>query len=161
MPREIRSYDYVNHPYERVREALRADPAGVFRAATKAASSRAEALAADLRVTIAGVEVGRAVAITVHEITERPREATSPPVTRLELEWEATQSPRLFPFMRAVLAIYPLTPSETQLDLSGQYEPPMGALGGAVDTLVGHRIAEASVHRFLTDVGAHLRASLA
>jgi hypothetical protein len=35
MPRqEIRSYDYVNHPYAKVREALVADPAGIFRAAT-------------------------------------------------------------------------------------------------------------------------------
>ena len=50
---------------------------------------------------------------------------------------------------------------ETQLDFSGQYEPPLGAVGDAVDALVGHRIAEASVHRFVTDVARYLREHLA
>ena len=53
--------------------------------------------------------------------------------------------------MTAVLAVYPLTATETQLDFSGQYDPPLGAVGDAVDALVGHRIAEASVHRFVTE----------
>ena len=40
--REIRSYDYVNHPYERVRDALRQNALTVFQSATKAAASRAQ-----------------------------------------------------------------------------------------------------------------------
>ena len=43
--REIRCYDYVNHPYERVREALGGDAEALFSAATKAASTRAESAA--------------------------------------------------------------------------------------------------------------------
>jgi hypothetical protein len=39
--REIRSYDYVNRPYERVRDALRENALTVFQSATKAAASRA------------------------------------------------------------------------------------------------------------------------
>jgi hypothetical protein len=35
--REIRSYDYVNRPYERVRDALRQNALTVFQSATKAA----------------------------------------------------------------------------------------------------------------------------
>jgi hypothetical protein len=62
--------------------------------------------------------------------------------------------------MSAELSIYPLTATETQLDFLGRYEPPLGAVGGAVDAVVGHRIAEASVHRFLSDVAAYLRRSL-
>jgi hypothetical protein len=77
------------------------------------------------------------------------------------LEWEAAKMPRLFPFMKAELAIYPLTATETQLDLSGHYEPPLGLLGDAMNAIAGHRIAEASVHRFLTDVAAYLRKALA
>ena len=38
--REIRSYDYVNRPYERVRDALRQNALTVFQSATKAAASR-------------------------------------------------------------------------------------------------------------------------
>ena len=33
--REIRSYDYVNCPYERVRDALRQDALTLFQSATK------------------------------------------------------------------------------------------------------------------------------
>ena len=40
--REIRSYDYVNRPYERVRDALRQNALTVFQSATKAAASRAQ-----------------------------------------------------------------------------------------------------------------------
>ena len=80
---------------------------------------------------------------------------------RLMLEWEAAKSPHLFPFMRAELSIYPLTATETQLDFSGYYNPPFGPLGNVINTLVGHRIAEVSVHRFVTDVAGYLRTTLA
>jgi len=85
----------------------------------------------------------------------------SGPVTRLFLEWEAATAPRLFPLMKAELSIYPLTSTETQLDFLGLYEPPLGALGRAVNAVVGHRIAEASVHRFINEVAEHLRQRLA
>lgn len=157
--REIRCYDYVNHPYEAVRDALSMNPYAVFQAATRGAASRAESIASELRVNIGGLEVAKEIAIVVHNIEEEA--STSSPITRLHLEWEAAESPRLFPLMRAELSIYPLTSTETQLDFAGLYEPPAGALGGAVDSLVGHRIAEVSVHRFVADVATYLRSNLA
>ena len=54
----------------------------------------------------------------------------------------------------------PSVRTETQLDFEGDYEPPLGLIGNAVDSVIGHRIAEASVHRFVTDVATHLRDSL-
>jgi len=156
--REIRCYDYVNHPYERVRDALGEDALAVFQAATTGAASRAESIASQLRVNIAGLEVAKEIAIAVKNIEESV--SHSSPTTRLQLEWEAAESPRLFPLMRAELSIYPLTQTETQLDFAGLYEPPAGALGGAIDSIVGHRIAEVSVHRFVADVAAFLRKSL-
>jgi hypothetical protein len=158
--REIRCYDYVNHPYEEVREALSSDALAVFGSATKVAASRARSVASALHVNIGGVEVGTDIAISVNKIEERPGEIKSPPVTKLELEWEAAKMPRLFPFMKAELSVYPLTATETQLDFSGHYEPPLGPLGSAMDAIAGHRIAEASVHRFLTDVADYLRTEL-
>lgn len=74
------------------------------------------------------------------------------PVTRLQLEWQAVKIPSLFPFMKAELSIYPLTRTETQLDFSGFYEPPLGAVGKAVNAIIAHRMAELSVHRFVSDV---------
>jgi hypothetical protein len=158
--RNIRCYDYVNHPYEQVRDALSKDALAVFQLATKAAASRARSIASALRVDIGGIGVEADIKISVKTIEEKAPKATPASVTRLQLEWEAARMPRLFPLMKADLFIYPLTATETQLDFVGFYEPPLGALGKAVNAIVGHRIAEVSVHRFVDDVAGYLRQSV-
>lgn len=158
--REIRSYDYVNHPYERVRDALRQNALTVFQSATKAAASRAQSIAAELHVDLGGIGVKTDINISVRSIEETV-DATSTPTTRLVLEWEAATMPRLFPLMKGELSVYPLTSTETQLDFSGVYEPPFGTVGTVMNAIVGHRIAEVSVHRFVSDVAGYLRQALA
>ncbi|HEV2297015.1 MAG TPA: hypothetical protein VGR72_00675 [Candidatus Acidoferrales bacterium] len=159
--REIRFYDYVNHPYERVRDELRQNALTVFQSATRVAASRAETVAAELHVDVGGIGVKTDIKISVKNVEEKIKNALPAPATRLLLEWEAATLPRLFPLMKAELAIYPLTATETQLDFLGFYEPPFGAVGKAMNAIVGHRIAEASVHRFVSDVAGYLRRSLA
>lgn len=156
----IRVYDYVNQPYDKVRAAIESDANEVFRNATKVAALRAKSVASELHVNIAGIEVGADIEITVTGIENTQKAVTSPETTRIELEWEAATMPRLFPFMKAELAIYPLTSTETQLDLRGNYEPPLGIVGSVIDAAVGNRIAEASVHQFISDVAAYLRNEL-
>jgi len=158
--REIRSYDYVNCPYERVRDALRQNALAVFQTATKAAASRAQSVAAELHVDFGGIGVKTDINISVRNVEEKI-DATSTPTTRLLLEWEAATMPRLFPLMKGELSVYPLTSTETQLDFSGIYEPPFGAVGKTMNAIIGHRIAEVSVHRFVTDVAGYLRQTLA
>jgi hypothetical protein len=158
--REIRCYDYVNHPYAQVRDALSRDAPAVFQSATKAANSRAQSIASELRVDISGIALEADIVISVKKVEEQTPDMASP-VTRLQLEWQAAKMPGLFPLMKAELAIYPLTASETQLDFSGLYEPPFGAVGKAMDAIAGYRIAEVSVHRFVNDVAGYLRRALA
>ncbi len=62
-----------------------------------------------------------------------------------------------FPLMSARLSAWPMTSTETQLELEGEYEPALGALGTALDAVLGHRIAEASVDRLLQDVLEQVR----
>ena len=157
--REIRCYDYVNHPYEQVRDALIKDPLRVFQAATRAAASRAQSIASELRVDLGGMGFEADIVIEIKKIEEQNREIQVP-ITRIELGWRAAKMPALFPLMNGELAIYALTGSETQLDFRGVYEPPLGALGKALDAIAGHRIAEVSVHRFVDDVAGHLRRTL-
>ena len=159
-PREIRSYDYVNHPYQRVRDALQKDAPAVFQSATKSAVSRAQSVATELHVDFGGIGIKADVKVSVKNIEEKIDTMPSP-TTRLLLEWEASTMPGLFPLMKAELSIYPLTPNETQLDFLGHYEPPFGALGKTINAIAGHRIAEVSVHRFLGDVAGYLRQTLA
>ena len=152
--REIRCYDYVNRPYAQVRDALTKDALGLFQSATKAAASRARSVASGLHVDLGGIGVEADITISVKSTEEKGS------ATHLHIEWEAATMPRLFPLMKAEVSIYPLTSTETQLDFLGVYEPPLGAVGKAVNAIVGHRIAEASVHRFVSDVAGYLRQSL-
>ena len=158
--REIRCYDYVNHPYERVRDVLNRNALTVFQSATKTADSRAQTVAAELRVDFGGIGVNTDIKIVVNSVDERVPGPGSIPVTRLKLEWEAATMPRLFPFMTGTISLYPLTSTETQLDFSGIYQPPLGTVGKTMNAIVGHRIAEASVHRFVSEVAGYLRQTL-
>ena len=161
MSKAISVYDYVNHPYQAVRDKLTTDAAEVFRNATKVAAMRAKSVASELHVNVAGIEVGTDIQISVKTVEETPKTSMSPPTTRINLEWKAAKMPGLFPFMKAELSVYPLTSTETQLSLTGNYEPPLGVLGDLIDSFVGHRIAEASVHQFITDIAVYLRKELA
>jgi hypothetical protein len=103
----------VNHLYDQVREALSKDAPAVFYSATKAATSRARLVAAELRIDIGGISLEADVRVSVNDVHEKGPEGISGPVTRLQLEWEATTAPRLFPIMTADLYIYPLTATKT------------------------------------------------
>ena len=46
----------------------------------------------------------------------------------------------------------------TQVVLRGTYDPPLGAVGRALDRTLFHRIAEASVKRFLDRIALALEA---
>ena len=158
--RKIRCYDYVNHPYGRVRDALTRNALRVFQSATKVAASRAQSVAAELRVDFGGIGVKTDIKIVIRSVEERVPGPISTPTTTLLLEWEAATVPRLFPLMKGELSVYPLTSTETQLDFSGIYDPPFGAVGKTVNAMVGHRIAEVSVHHFVSDVAGYLRQAL-
>jgi hypothetical protein len=132
----------------------------VFESATKTAANRARSVAAELRVNFAGIGVKTDIKIDVKSFHETAAGSVSMPTTRLKLEWEAAKMPRLFPLMKGELFMYPLTATETQLDFSGVYKPPFGSLGKAMNAIVGHRIAEASVHSFVSDVAGYLRQAL-
>ncbi len=161
-PKEIRCYAYVNRPYERIAELLKSDAVGVFHRATTAATARAESVAAKLKITVAGFEIGKDVKVKVTSLdaTVHAPGAHVGPAVALGLRWVAASAQAFFPAMSAELRVYPLSAEETQLDLIGSYTPPGGRLGSAADAIAGHRIAEASVHRFLEEIAARLSADL-
>jgi ribosome-associated toxin RatA of RatAB toxin-antitoxin module len=162
MTTTARAYDYVNQPYERVRDAVRSDALAIFQRATKLAEDRSEAVVAALRVNLAGIELSKDIAIEIASIEEEVSPGSSlGRVTHVRLEWQAAKSPGLFPAMKGDLRIYPLSHTETQVELVGEYSPPMGLLGNVIDAVAGHRIAEASVHGFIRAVVERLRTELA
>ncbi|HVJ94320.1 MAG TPA: hypothetical protein VM580_31245 [Labilithrix sp.] len=156
MSRELHCYEYVKVPFHEVRELLTHSGVELFSRATQAATGRARSLASSLKFSVAGFEIGRQVVIRVTGVHPYPEgEHLSSNAIRLDLEWHAESSKLLFPAMRASLLASAFG-DETRLDLRGTYDPPGGILGSAADLLLGHRIAEASVHRFLDELASRL-----
>jgi hypothetical protein len=153
--RKLSCYDYVNHPYPRVRDALLANPHYVFRHATAATATQSAAL----HVRVAGIDIGTDVAIRIANV-EQIR-AYDKPATKLTLEWQAENHPGMFPAMTAALLVFPLSATETQLELNGSYDPPLGKIGEAIDAAGLHQLAEASVTRFIQEIAGWLREELA
>ncbi|MEO7112163.1 MAG: hypothetical protein ABI183_17090 [Polyangiaceae bacterium] len=143
-------------------EALILDAVGLFQRATQGATGRASALVSTLKLSVAGVEVGKNVVVRVKHVDASSAAPghMAPEATRLSIEWEAETHRGLFPSMRAELLVYPLSAEETQLDLRGTYEPPGGMFGSAADRVLGNRVAKASMHRFLNDLSRGLSVEL-
>ena len=159
-PAKLATWQYVNRSYDRVRAALHARASALFQTATRAATARHDDLAATLKISIEGFEVGVDVHLKVFDVHDETTPATNAPVTRVRLGWEAARATSLFPHMEATLSAWPLSATETQIGIEGTYRPPLGTIGKAMDALVFHRMAEATVHRFLEDVVAQLRKEL-
>jgi hypothetical protein len=159
-PRKLRCYQYVNRPYDGVRELIHQRPLELFQHATTSAAERANAVEASLRAGVAGIDVGVDVRIHLHGIHDEEGVAGLSPITRVTLAWEARRAPAFFPVMRAEMSFWPLTSTETQLEFEGAYQPPLGALGNVADAALGHRIAEATVHRFLDEIVEQIRREL-
>lgn len=153
--REVRCFDYVTAPYDRVRALLHSDAAGIFARATATANDRVRELIATLRLNVGPMEVGVDVQLKIGDVTDEVA-AFGDPRTRLDFTWQAAKSAGFFPTMEATLSAYALSPQETQLDLQGRYRPPLGTLGTAIDAAVGHRVAEATLLRLLRDVRAQV-----
>jgi hypothetical protein len=157
---EVHSYAYVNRPYERIAPVLKLDAIGVFQRATASAKVRANALLSTIRANVGPLELGADVVVRVTGV-EETREGPLGAATRLLLEWHATPRAELFPTMKATLSAYALTPGETQIELRGAYVPPLGVVGAAFDKVVGHRIADAAVQRFVEEIAERLRVDVA
>ena len=62
--------------------------------------------------------------------------------------------------MLAELLAWPLSARDTQIELRANYWTPMSPLGTAFDAIIGHRIAEAALHHFLSDLVDQLQCEL-
>ena len=72
----------------------------------------------------------------------------------LSLRWEAAGAGGgLFPVLDADLTLAPYGESATLLALAGVYRPPLGVVGAALDRVVLRRVAQATIGRFVTQVG--------
>lgn len=73
--------------------------------------------------------------------------------TVVPVTWTAHGAAPLFPIFSGDLEIAAIGGVETQVVICGKYEPPLGALGEALDRVALHRIAQASIRAFLVELG--------
>jgi len=92
------------------------------------------------------VRIARTVTLTVGDTLRMPAKTTVP------LGWSASGPAGVFPALDADLEIAPLEDGSCQLAISARYEPPLGAVGRAIDRALLARVAEATVKDFLDRV---------
>lgn len=153
MDRPLHSYAYVEAPFDLVSRLLAEHAAHVLQEATDEAAAEARQLSRRLRVAAGGFSVSHDVVIEFGAF--EPRGITHSVVP---LRWRAESGRLLFPQLSADLEVASvvLDPPLTQLTLDGVYTPPLGLLGAGADRLVLHRLAEATVHRFVRDVATRI-----
>jgi hypothetical protein len=142
----VRYYLELPLPPARVEQALLGSPAWLSELAGQA-QRRGDVLLADVGVGPLGPRLGRRVAVRLGEPVAFPW------MTWLPMTWEPLGMDGLFPRLDADLEVGPLGQDRTQLAISARYRPPLGVVGQAIDRVLLHRVAEATVKDFLDRVG--------
>jgi hypothetical protein len=100
-----------------------------------------------VRVGPAGLS--RLVQVQARELAERDGCAG------LAIRWEVTGvGGGLFPVLDADIMLAPAGPRSTLLTLAGAYRPPLGSVGEALDRMVLHRVAAATIRNFISRLAA-------
>jgi hypothetical protein len=151
----VRYYLELPLPAGRVEEALLDCPGEWLAALAGTAQRRGDGLLAQVGVGPPGQHLAHRVTITVGSPVRFPT------MTSLPLSWEPIGMQGLLPRLEADLEVGPLGEERTQLAISARYRPPLGAVGRAVDRVLLHRVAEATVKDFLDRLGAAISAAVA
>ena len=89
------------------------------------------------------VRIARTVVLTVGDPIRVPGKTTIP------IGWGASGPAGVFPALDADLEVAELEDGRCQLAISARYEPPLGAVGRAIDRALLARVAEATVKDFV------------
>jgi hypothetical protein len=104
-----------------------------------------------LRVGPGGADAGVSKLIRVHTLTPIHTDLT----TMVPMRWEATgMAGGLFPALDADLILVRAGRHQARLRLMGTYRPPLGRPGAALDRVILHRLATATVHAFLQELAS-------
>ena len=75
----------------------------------------------------------------------------------LAIRWEATgPGARLFPVLDADLRLASARDQVTLLTVAGVYRPPLGPLGEALDRVILHQVADATIRNFAVRIAAQI-----
>jgi hypothetical protein len=143
----IRYYIELSLPVAKVEQALVSSPAGWLSVMAGEAQARGDGLLGEVGVGPLGVKLHRQVRIRLGEPIQFPS------MSSLPLTWEPVGLEGVLPQLDANLELGSLGGDRTQLAISARYRPPLGVVGRAVDRVLLHRVAEATVKDFLDRLG--------
>jgi hypothetical protein len=142
----IRYFIELSLPVVKVEEALVGSPAGWLSAMAGEAQARGDGLLGEVGVG-PRTRLRRQVRIRLGEPVHYPS------MTSLPLTWEPVGLDGVLPQLDANLELGSLGGDRTQLAVSARYRPPLGVVGRAVDRVLLHRVAEATLKDFLDRLG--------
>jgi hypothetical protein len=167
VERRLYFCEYVNRSAAEVVKTVLNRPESLFENATRAALGAVATFHSRLHVEVGGFDISRPIEISLGsphdeignelDLTDaRPFEAGYS--VYFPIKWHAEHQVGLFPAMDAELLIVELggEPPVSQVGISGFYRPPLGTLGRVGDDLLMHRVAEAGVRHFVTDLAQRL-----
>jgi hypothetical protein len=143
----IRYYIELPLPMVKVEQALVGSAARWLSTIAGEAQARGDGLLGDIGVGLRGTPLRRQVRI------ELGAPVRFPSMTSLPLTWEPIGLEGLLPRLDANLELGSLGQDRTQLAISARYRPPLGVVGRAVDRVLLHRVAEATLKDFLDRLG--------
>ena len=100
---------------------------------------------------VGAIGLSKLVRVQVRELARTEESAG------IALRWEAAgPGGGLFPVLDADVRLTPAGAHVTLLSMAGSYRPPLGSLGQALDQAILHRVAAATIRRFVVQVAARI-----
>ena len=150
----VRYYVTIDRPIEECRRVLLESPDEWLPNLVQSSEGPAEQLVARMGFSILAVGVRKRAVVQLG----KPLQLRD--WLHIPISWEAQPVSELFPRFEGELQLVPMGPNQTKLALAGTYDPPLGDAGRAVDNLVMHTAAEATVKDFVEGLGRRLEKEL-
>lgn len=150
----VRYYVTIDRPIEDCRRVLMESPDEWLPNLVQRSQGPAEQLLARMGFSVLAVDVRKKA------VVELGRPLLLRDWLHIPISWEAQPVSDLFPRFEGELQLVPIGPAETKLALAGTYDPPLGDVGRAVDNLLMHTAAEATVKDFVESLGKRLEKEL-
>ncbi|MBO0686443.1 MAG: hypothetical protein J2P45_25120, partial [Candidatus Dormibacteraeota bacterium] len=74
----------------------------------------------------------------------------------IPVSWRATGPSELFPTFDGELRLEPVDRAACRLEISGNYEPPLGPVGREIDAALMHNVAQGTIRNFVEKVAARV-----
>lgn len=153
----VQLYNAVGEPFDKIREVL------IGRGVTSLDAPRRLAIdwlhegEAKLEVEMGGLHLAKEVVFRVSDYVDVPGRL---PMGRLQMSWEPVEQTDLYPVVTADLEIEPIDDDRTMVSLLASYDPPLGRIGAIVDRVAMHRVAQAALGRFFSNLLHEIRESM-